>query len=528
MEGICEVVPYCFEPLIHLIAAFVETESSREVLGKAQSEYFKRYFLDLGAQTIVVERRYIDRAFLEDYAAYYVRCFKPYRKECMRLHFFRNEFDIDSFGTLLSGTSESLSSESLQANYLGFIVIKPLPLTFVGRTCLRTYDPDNGRRQYPAKREYLSNLFGIQLKVDTLAFQEQDKVAAACATSALWSVLNRTAEVFGHALPSPVEITKSATRFSLPETRVLPGTGLTIEQMAQAIREVGLEHEFVDVSKHPLDLKSSIYAYLRAGLPAILVADLWEFRDSVPLRYLARHAVAVTGYSLPPGRIKASSSAGLLLTASGMDKLYVHDDQVGPFAKMRFLEDAFSSSDAPYALSTCLPPDDGTATSVCARPIVLLIPVYHKIRIGLHCVLSQVNQFSQLAELALDNLAWEVFLTTVNRLKEDVLTWPGLDADYRRAILLTPMPRFMWRADAFLDGQRILGLLFDATDIELGHQFFYAIEPSEQLSRFFAEVGRRADLEKYFSPQTWRIVTWFSRHSRFADVQAPAEPSPAL
>ena len=35
-----------------------------------------------------------------------------------------------------------MSTETLQKNYLGFIVVKPLPSTVVGRTCLKTYDDD--------------------------------------------------------------------------------------------------------------------------------------------------------------------------------------------------------------------------------------------------------------------------------------------------------------------------------------------------------------------------------------------------
>ncbi|MEA2061896.1 MAG: hypothetical protein U9P10_15645 [Thermodesulfobacteriota bacterium] len=50
--------------------------------------YFEEYFNELDAQTIVVERNYIERDYLEDYSGYYVRCFKKHRRRCVRLHFF--------------------------------------------------------------------------------------------------------------------------------------------------------------------------------------------------------------------------------------------------------------------------------------------------------------------------------------------------------------------------------------------------------------------------------------------------------
>jgi len=76
--------------------------------------------------------------------------------------------------------------KQLDSNYLGFMVLKPLPQTIVGRTCFKTYPDDGNRRHFPTLHKYSSNLFGLPLTVNSLAYQEQDKVVAACATSALW------------------------------------------------------------------------------------------------------------------------------------------------------------------------------------------------------------------------------------------------------------------------------------------------------------------------------------------------------
>ncbi len=97
---------------------------------------------------------------------------------------------------------------------------------------MKTY-PKGKRRHYPATRRYDAHLLGLELAVESLAFQEQDTVAAACATSALWSVLQGTGVLYHHAITSPVEITKNATEHVRDASREFPNYGLYPVQMAE-------------------------------------------------------------------------------------------------------------------------------------------------------------------------------------------------------------------------------------------------------------------------------------------------------
>ncbi len=100
------------------------------------ANYLAQYLQDLGAATIVVEIDYVDGDFLDDYASYYVRCFDGYRRFCRRLHFFRQEIDADQFGQWLGDPSWVEPAPDLDAGYLGFIVVKPLGSSIIGRTDL--------------------------------------------------------------------------------------------------------------------------------------------------------------------------------------------------------------------------------------------------------------------------------------------------------------------------------------------------------------------------------------------------------
>lgn len=176
--------------------------------------------------------------------------------------FFSSEFDSVKFDSIIDGQTET---QILQNTYLGFVVARPLPAALIGRTVLVTYPSDSGRRNYTGIRTYNVNLFGISLTVKSLAFQEQDTSLAACATVSLWSCFHKTRDLFNTSTPSPVEITRSATRY-LMTTRPFPSRGLRIEQICNAIAGVGLDPEVYPVSPD-LPLVSLAYSYLRLGLP---------------------------------------------------------------------------------------------------------------------------------------------------------------------------------------------------------------------------------------------------------------------
>src|SRR5271170_1136471 len=83
--------------------ALVEGSHNHEltVATKGHARYLDEYFRDLGAKTMVIETPYVDRDFLEDFAAYHVRCFVPYSKTCSRIHFFDINFKRSQFDAMI-------------------------------------------------------------------------------------------------------------------------------------------------------------------------------------------------------------------------------------------------------------------------------------------------------------------------------------------------------------------------------------------------------------------------------------------
>lgn len=475
--------PYSFDLLCELLseASGTPIESTR---AKLHLTYFKEYlghFQDRGCLTIVVEWQYTDRDFLEDYASYYVRCFnQKYKSICVRLHFFQGALDE----TFLAGQLSTARSEieiRLNQRYLGFLVVKPIPHKFVGRTCLRTYE-SSGRRFFPALCRCEAHLLGLRLHVESLAFQEQDTVAAACATSALWSVLHATASLFRHKIYTPVEITKIATEKFPTLARSFPNAGLTSTQIAAAIQDVGLEPEVLPM-REKAQLQSTAYAYLRAGIPCLLIAELFDLthpENPIPFdnKLEATHAVAVTGYSM--GKSESELFQGTpTLRSSRIDKLYVHDDGVGPFSRLEFDGPCFKvdlgQSKPPrnvgFTMRSSWKGKKGTVGAVCFAPVKLIVPVYHKIRVPYALILRIVRDMDKSLRKDIpsytepNELQWDVFLTSATDFKKELRDAPDARNEIKWAGLERPLPRFLWRATCFICGTRWVDILYDATDI---------------------------------------------------------------
>ena len=508
---------------------FMRYARSEVLAGKLHCTYFEEYFRVINAKTVICEEDYIDRDYLDDYSDYYVRCFNKYSRRCTRLHFFKHEFTDQAFEKLLSGENGGLTQKQLIDSYLGFIVVKPLPETIFGRTCLKTYDDDPKRRHFPITRNYEANLFGIPLQVKSIAFQEQDTVVAVCATAALWSVFQATGMLFHHDILSPIEITKAATDHITPETRTLSRDGITLDQLAKAIREVDLE-PYIANAYEEYPLQSSVFAYLNAGIPIILGFEIVDTSLPSPKpNSMGNHAVAVTGYSLGRKAPIPWGTAGFLSTASRIDKIYVHDDQIGPFARMVFdskqveLRRLNTTPGMVNSMLTSWKGKDKVIGSGRAVPLSIIIPLYHKIRIPFETIHHAVSIFDGFIEYLrrngkithLDRLEWAIILVTTNKLKTDLHTSKTISNSARFETVTTSMPKYMWRAKAVSNDNEILDFLFDATDIEQGSFFLKAIEYDPKLSIVLREVTKEANaLDPYRTdPELMpalKILEWYS------------------
>lgn len=500
-EPVIDVVPYSIEMLGEVFER--EAKATKKTLAekKLHLAYFEEYFKELDAKTIVIERHYTDRDWLEDYADFYVRCLERYKSRCTRLHFFNIEFSHEDLRNAIANPKHPLAVDiqAQEANgstthYLGFIIVKPLPKSFIGRTCLRTYpSTPNDERHYPITVNCESHLLGFDLSLQSLPFQEQDTVAAACATSALWSALHATARLFHHPVLSPIEITHNATATLPSSGRDVPSHGLSMFQMADAVRRVGLAPEILPMADSGAFLRTTARAYLAVGIPLVIMGYLIDHRGSQPRYYKnapnVAHAVTITGYRAESGIqsyfTTPSDGQETELEALRISELYVHDDQVGPFARVRF-EDKPIKVTRPegrfdefrYHLWTSWHAPDGSSDKVSFAPRSVLLPLYHKIRLPIRDVLTRYvflqdkgmeKKRSSLNQSFQNRLCWDIELTTNATLRRRLRNNDLLPEAEKIELLESAWPRFIWQVSARYEGRALLTFLLDATDIPKGN-----------------------------------------------------------
>jgi len=281
-----------FMPMIsYLVSTFEKqtiTNLVRECFGydfpdifrKDQVDYLFNYLGNLGAQSVLLEQSYVDKDYLEDFSRYYVKRFGNDGHKCARLHFFSSKVDHRHITSILEqGADASDAISALNSDYLGFVVLKPLPRTFIGKTCLKVMpDERNGvKDKKRLARTYKVDLFGIPLTVNSIAFQEQDKVVAACATTAIWVALHCLNWRQPRSIPSCSEITINAINHIPDSSNSFPSKQLSNKQILRSLDIEGLRYHAESTEKPDrADFLQSVVAHIDSSLPVILSGEVFN------------------------------------------------------------------------------------------------------------------------------------------------------------------------------------------------------------------------------------------------------------
>lgn len=461
------LLPYSEKNLAFALSNRYTTAES--ISEKRHFSYFKRYLeTGLKAKTIVIEEEYINTDFLRDYAAYYAFCHVHYPKVCKRVHFFSTPLKESEFKKAVSGSASSF--HDLAESYLGFIVVRPIPTTVIGFTVLKTYPQteEGEARYFWGVREYTVNLYGNPIKLHSLAFQEQDHVVAACATTAIWSMLNKAGSLFHMPSKSSNEITKEADTISNDGGRMFPNKGLNSLQISKAIHVSGLVTE-IKPADHQLQLeggtttrvvsnayaKKILNAYSELGIPIIVILQI----PSAPSNGL--HAITVSGFSRNR-KIALECFPNVNYRSDAIDKFYAHDDQWGPFAKIEF--EAVAGVRTPWTES-----DPNGRLSLINKIIVSLTP---KVRISYEDIESITYVLDGSLRLFFKNnikeeISWDIKLRYSESFKQEIIR-SDLGRPKKEEVIYANFPKYLWISSCFIGDIKILDFLFDATDVISG------------------------------------------------------------
>jgi hypothetical protein len=274
-------------------------------------------------KTVIVEKNYTDSEFLSCYGRFYSYLFMNIPKTCIRLHFFAEKIQPRDIKDLEDRTS-----------YLGYVVLRPISVMPVGRTVLAT--PANIRDDefVTTQTSYDVNLSGSRLLINGMPYIQQDGRVAACASAALWMAIYYLSPRYGLPSKSTIEVTELATGYDFTNLKSIPGRGLTIPQMLNALSALGYSPQLYD---HPWskEAKQIIYSCIESKIPALLALTFKE----------GHHASLAIGHSFrspdSPQLIREKISDKQEFTyydnTEWIPQFIVHDDQCGLYGKLRLL-----------------------------------------------------------------------------------------------------------------------------------------------------------------------------------------------
>lgn len=437
-----------------------------------QFEYVQSYLRgDARAKTLVIEKPYVDRHYLEEYSAYYFSSLRNGGSTTTRIHFFNDEFDrakLVGWVQQAAADSDKLREiqEQLDRAYLGFMTVRPIPSAPIGRTILRPYEDKPTRSYIPSEGGHPVHLLGFELKARGLPFQQQEQAVGACATTAVWSAMSRVVRADGGRAPTPYSVTQAATRHYLRD-RALPAvSGLEVAQLTAAVREFGYAPYVLKPANEHGTFALSLKCYLRSGIPAVLVLE--DGRGEY-------HAVTASGYRLGDDEEHAADikvvfpDEGGELSSKGISRIYVHDDRFGPYVRMQLKPPPDPDSDT--VLERVGPATGDPAAGAGGKVCYALFPLYPKLRlsgrdlIGLGLdMLPVVRSVLTEAERAVLNV--EVFFTHGGRYQSRLLA-SGLEDPTRveRFLSGTSLSRYVGIVRFQLDDGALVDIICDTTDI---------------------------------------------------------------
>lgn len=312
---------------------------------------------DVGAVFAIIEREYLDRDFTAEFSAFYSKVFKRHTKICQRIHFFKKPVS----STVASGTAEQVADEleslSESQDYLGFVVVRPIPHAPLGRVCVvAPTSPAGVQSDVLIMTEHRVHLLGAELSVMGCQFTQQDARVGACAQAAIWICGRHYHERHRGPWATIPDITDAASKpTDLVQSQFLPAGsgGLSADSMLRALRWLGREPlVYYSANRDPNTLKYTwgappnpaaiIDRYIDSGIPVILGIGSWVASHTIG------HAVVATGHTrkIHSGPVPTGQR---LTRAVFSDYFLVHDDQLGTHLRMPIVSGA-PHGQTPYSL----------------------------------------------------------------------------------------------------------------------------------------------------------------------------------
>ena len=239
---------------------------------------------------VLVEHDYIDKDYRSTFYNFYAKMGRPYRQDCVRLHFFDKEVTFSESPMDLQGPDDWLDYR-----YFGYVVLRPTIAATLGRSLLSPRIRI-GARGNAIQACHKVHLLGYKLSVWGFPSMAQHADISVCAHVSCWAILRHYSEQYAQHRELLVhDITMLAKPFD--PGGLTPSLGLNLYEAERIFQAAGCYPVMIvrewdeDRRKWVNDGRffAQLLSYLESGFPLFVTLQS-EAMDNVG------HAIVLAGY----------------------------------------------------------------------------------------------------------------------------------------------------------------------------------------------------------------------------------------
>ena len=293
--------PEDYEQLLELLDGEFEP---RRIVKRLKAKITSR------VKAVLVEHDYIDKDYRSTLYNFYAKKGRPYRADCVRLHFFDEKVDFE-----VRPSDQIGKRRTLDHHYYGYIVLRPTIRATLGRSVLSP-DIRVGAHGSAIQGQHYVHLLGHRLSVWGFPSMDQHVDIAACAHVACWAVLRHYSQSYSQYREYLVyEIAKLATGFE--PGGISPSRGLDVWEAERVFNAAGCFPIIVGRNQlsSPEEFFGQLLAYMESGFPLFIGMDV----DG------DGHAIVAAGHNWKKGAVAATNHVW-----GQVDTLLTVDDNLLP------------------------------------------------------------------------------------------------------------------------------------------------------------------------------------------------------
>jgi len=420
-------------------------------------------FVSLKDELIAVyEYPYVDKLYRDTYYNYFSVKHKSYYRNCVRISFFKSDFDI----------SRLMTYQYVQGDEcLGFICIRPKFPNIFGRGVLSPQALKVSNFEV-CGMEVDVLIKGARFKFKGFPFTSQDKEYMVCAETAIWE----TVEYFGNKYPEyrtilPSEIIKILSTFS--DQRDVPSHGLHANQISYVLKRLGFDVRMYSRSSYELDnppysnFFKTLQYYVASAMPVIGILKSKANTDD-------RHAVLYIGYAKPSFNdikddIYSEPNGRIMEYADLIDRYIICDDNRLIY---QFANFSIHGGNPGYKYLSYYPTNnEGKIYEL--DTIIVTLP--HRVYLEAVEAKEFIQAVVKEPEMGIENrseMILKTFFTTSKSFKNWIVKSGTIDIRVKELIINTAMPKFVWIGElstqSLIQSDKANGLIvIDATQPEV-------------------------------------------------------------